>query len=70
MNFPGITLLVKGGLGIADLFAVIFLLVVIKQVSSMNHIVHDSNDYAIIRTFTYLLLFAYISLFLITIAIL
>jgi hypothetical protein len=55
---------------IGDLFLVIFLLVVIKQVFSMDHIVHDSNDSLFIKTFGFLLLFAAISLFLISLAIL
>lgn len=60
----------KIGFLIADLFAVIFLLVVLKQVSSMDHIVHDSNDFFIIRFSAFLLLITAVSLFLAALVIL
>lgn len=55
---------------VADGFLIIFLIVVIKQVLSMDHIVHDSNDFLFIKTFAFLLLFVAVSLFLISLAIL
>jgi hypothetical protein len=60
----------KALLLIGDIFLVVFLLVVIKQIFSMDHIIHDSNDSLFIKTFAFLLLFASFSLFLISLAIL
>ena len=54
----------------ADLFVAVFLVVVIRQIFSMDHIVHDSNDALFIKTFAFLLLFAAASLFLISLGIL
>jgi hypothetical protein len=54
----------------ADLFTIVFLLVVIKQIFSMDHVVHDSNDSLLIKTFAFSLLFVAVSLFLISLAIL
>jgi len=63
-------LIFKIGFLVADLFIIIFLLVVLKQVFSMDHIIHDSNDSMFIKTFTFILLFTAISLFLISLGIL
>jgi hypothetical protein len=66
----GANLMFKIGFLVANLFIIIFLLVVLRQVFSMDHIIHDSNDSMFIKTFTFILLFAAISLFLISLAIL
>ena len=66
----GINFLFKLGFLIADLFAIIFLFVVIKQISSMNHIIHDSNDYVFIKTLSLLLILIAISLFIVCLVIL
>ena len=68
--FSGISLIFKIIFLMAGLSMTIFLLIVLKQISSMDHIVHDSNDSLFIKTFTFLLLFAAISLFLISLVIL
>lgn len=68
--FSGVNFIFKIIFLITDLFAVIFLLIVLKQIFSMYHIVHDSNDFMFIKTFGFLLLFIAISLFLISLAIL
>jgi len=72
-NLPvlsGLNLIFKIGFLVADLFIIIFLFVVVKQIFSMDHIVHDSNDSLFIKTFGFLLLFVAVSLFLISLAIL
>lgn len=66
----GMALIFKIGFLIADFFVIIFLLIVVKQTFSMDHIVHDSNDSLFIKTFVFLLLFSAVSLFLISLAIL
>lgn len=52
------------------LLVTIFLLVVLKQVSSMSSVVHDSNDSFILKAVSFSLLMFSLSLFLISIAIL
>jgi hypothetical protein len=68
--FSGVNLIFKIGFLLADLFAIIFLLVVLKQIFSMDHIVHDSSDFMFIKNIGFLLLFVAISLFLISLVIL
>jgi hypothetical protein len=69
-NISQFNILFKAAFLVSDLFAIIFLLVVIKQVFSMDHIMHDSNDFMFIKTFAFMLLFIAVSLFFIAIAIL
>jgi len=71
-RFPeaGILILFKILFLVGNFFAIIFLLVVAKQVFSMNHIVHDSNDFIFIKTFVFILIFVAVSLFLISLGIL
>ena len=66
----GVNLILKIGILIGEFFAIIFLLVVIRQIFSMDHVVHDANDSLFIKTFAFLLLFVAVSLFLISLAIL
>ncbi|HYM65223.1 MAG TPA: DUF5657 family protein [Candidatus Sulfotelmatobacter sp.] len=68
--FTGINFLFKIGFLVVDLFTIIFLLIMIKQISSMDHIVHDSNDFSFIKTFSFLLLLISVSLFIVCIVIL
>lgn len=68
--FTGINFMFKIGFLIADIFTIIFLLVVIKQILSMDHIVHDSNDFSFIKTFAFTLLLVAISLFIVCLVIL
>jgi hypothetical protein len=73
LNFSFITqfnLVFKIFFLLADIFAVVFLIVVIKQIFSMDNIVHDSNDSLFIKTFGFLLLLVTVSLFLISLVIL
>jgi hypothetical protein len=60
----------KIGFLAVDLMFIIFLLVVIKQVFSMNTIVHDINDSAIIKSGSVILFVFALSLFLAALAIL
>ena len=62
--------MLKIGFLVVDLFTVVFLLVVLKQISSMNHIIHDSNDFSFIKTFALLLILIAISLFVVCLVIL
>ncbi len=55
---------------IADFFAIVFLLIVIRQILSMDHIIHASKDFAIIKMFALLLLLITISLFIVSLVIL
>ena len=68
--FSGINIMLKIGFLIVDLFTIVFLLVVLKQISSMNHIIHDSNDFSFIKTFALLLILIAISLFVVCLVIL
>lgn len=55
---------------VVDFAFIIYLTIAIRQVSSMNHIVNDSNDASLIRTAVFSLLFFAVSLFLIALVIL
>lgn len=66
----GLDIMLKIGFLVADLFAIIFLLVVLKQIMSMDHIIHDSNDFTFIKSITFLLILIAISLFIICLVIL
>ncbi len=70
VNFTQLGLVFKVFFLLAVAFAIVFLLVVIKQIFSMDHVVHDSNDSLFIKTFTFILLFVAVSLFLISLVIL
>jgi hypothetical protein len=69
-NFSGANLIFKIGFLLVDLFAIIFLLIVLKQILSMDHIVHDSNDFMFIKNIGFLLLLVAVSLFLVSLVIL
>jgi hypothetical protein len=62
--------LIKIGFLIIDFAFIVFLVVVVKQIQTMNTIVNDSNDSSIIRSVALLLLIAAISLFLAALVIL
>ena len=62
--------LIKIGFLILDFAFIVFLVVVVKQVQTMNTIVNDSNDSSIIKSTALLLLIAGISLFLTALVIL
>ncbi len=66
----GINMMLKIGFLVIDLFTIVFLLVVLKQILSMNHIIHDSNDFSFIKTFTLLLVLIAVSLFVVCLVIL
>lgn len=65
-----ITLLTKISFLIVGLLFTLFLFVVFRQVSSMNHVVHDSHDSIILNTVALGLAFFGLSLFLIAVVIL
>jgi hypothetical protein len=75
-NFPGllqklqIATLFKTGFLVADVIFVIFLIVVIKQVLTMNTIVSNDNDSSLIKSASFLLLIINVSLFLTALVIL
>jgi hypothetical protein len=62
--------LVKIGFLVIDFAFIVFLIVVIKQINTMNTIVNDSNDSSIIRSVAVFLFIAAISLFLTALVIL
>jgi len=62
--------ILKTGILVFDLFFMIFLIVVIKQVFSMNTLVKDENDAGVLKASSIFLLIAAFSLFLISLAIL
>lgn len=66
----GVNFTLKLGFLVADSFLIIFLLIVLKQILSMNHIIHDSNDFSYINTFTVVLMLIAVSLFVICLVIL
>lgn len=66
----GINFTFKFGFLVADAFLIIFLLIVLKQILSMDHIIHDSNDFSYIKTFTLVLMLIAISLFIVCLVIL
>ena len=55
---------IKIGFWALDSIFIFFLIVMIKQLYSMNHIVTDSKDFIILKTCSFLLLILAISLFL------
>ncbi len=65
-----VLLLAKGSFLTASLMLTIFLLVVFKQILSMNAIVKDTNDSIILKTVALILLVSSLSLFLVSIVIL
>ena len=65
-----VQLLIKIGFLVIDFAFIVFLIVVVKQVQTMNTIVNDSNDSSIIKSVALLLLIAGISLFLAALVIL
>ena len=69
-NLFNFSSLVKTGFLVLDLMLAFFLLVVIKQAFSMNTIVHDVNDSAIIKAGAILLFILAVSLFLLALVIL
>jgi len=67
LNFSSV---LKTGFLALDLMLSFFLLVVIKQAFSMNTIVHDANDSAIIKAGAIFLFILAVSLFLLALVIL
>ena len=65
-----VNLLIKIGFLVIDFAFIVFLVVVVKQVQTMNTIVNDSNDSSIIKSVALFLLIAGISLFLAALVIL
>lgn len=70
LNLFQLPKILKIGFLVFDLFFMIFLIIVIKQVFSMNTLVRDENDAGILKTFSILLIIAAFSLFLVSLAIL
>jgi hypothetical protein len=62
--------LIKFGFLTVDILFIIFLLVVVRQVFSMNEIVSDANDTPIIKSSSLLLLIIAVSLFIVALVIL
>ena len=70
VNLFNFSSLLKIGFLVLDFMFGLFLLVVIKQALSMNAIVHDVNDSAIIKACAIFLFILAVSLFLIALVIL
>ena len=70
LNLFDFYLLLKIGFLVVDFMFTIFLLVVIKQAFSMNTIVHDINDSAVIKSGAIILFIFAVSLFFLALVIL
>jgi len=70
LNLFDFYLLLKIGFLVVDFMFTIFLLVVIKQAFSMNTIVHDINDSAVIKSGAIILFIFTVSLFFLALVIL